>query len=104
MCCVRRSIAAATSAPCRSSACSPPDIRIYRDANLYGVFTELLGGEIQALAVLAGYDAPAAGQLLGRDGRAEADQREPLAVVGAAAAMGVVLTVWLPRWRPSERL
>ena len=28
----------------------------------------------------------------------------PLAVVGVAAAMGVVLTVWLPRWRPSERL
>ena len=32
------------------------------------------------------------------------DGLRPLAVVGAAAAMGVVLTVWLPRWRPSERL
>jgi UDP-GlcNAc:undecaprenyl-phosphate GlcNAc-1-phosphate transferase len=32
------------------------------------------------------------------------DGPRPLAVVGAAAAMGVVLTVWLPRWRPSERL
>ncbi len=32
------------------------------------------------------------------------DGPRPLAVVGLAAAMGVVLTVWLPRWRPSERL
>lgn len=32
------------------------------------------------------------------------DGPRPLAVVGAAAVMGVVLTVWLPRWRPSERL
>ena len=32
------------------------------------------------------------------------DGWRPLVVVAAAAAIGVVLTVWLPRWRPSERL
>jgi UDP-GlcNAc:undecaprenyl-phosphate GlcNAc-1-phosphate transferase len=32
------------------------------------------------------------------------DGWRPLVVVGAAAVAGVVLTVWLPRWRPSERL
>jgi UDP-GlcNAc:undecaprenyl-phosphate GlcNAc-1-phosphate transferase len=32
------------------------------------------------------------------------DGWRPLAVVAAAAAVGVVLTVRLPRWRPSERL
>ena len=32
------------------------------------------------------------------------DGWRPLAVVGAAAVLGVALTVWLPRWRPSERL
>ena len=32
------------------------------------------------------------------------DGWRPLAVVSAAAALGVVLTVWLPRWSPSERL
>ena len=32
------------------------------------------------------------------------DGWRPLVVVGAAAALGVVLTVWLPRWSPSERL
>ncbi len=32
------------------------------------------------------------------------DGWRPLVVVSAAAALGVVLTVWLPRWRPSERL
>ena len=32
------------------------------------------------------------------------DGWRPLAVVGAAAVIGVVLTVWLPRWRPAERL
>ncbi|MGW5238916.1 glycosyltransferase family 4 protein [Monashia sp. NPDC004114] len=32
------------------------------------------------------------------------DGWRPLVVVSAAAALGVVLTVWLPQWRPSERL
>jgi UDP-GlcNAc:undecaprenyl-phosphate GlcNAc-1-phosphate transferase len=32
------------------------------------------------------------------------DGWRPLAVVGAAAVLGVVLTVWLPRWSPVERL
>ncbi|WP_323096758.1 MraY family glycosyltransferase [Intrasporangium sp. YIM S08009] len=32
------------------------------------------------------------------------DGWRPLAVVGAAAVIGVVLTVWLPRWSPVERL
>jgi UDP-GlcNAc:undecaprenyl-phosphate GlcNAc-1-phosphate transferase len=32
------------------------------------------------------------------------DGWRPLAVVGVAAVVGVVLTVWLPRWRPVERL
>ncbi|WP_076258369.1 MraY family glycosyltransferase [Intrasporangium flavum] len=32
------------------------------------------------------------------------DGWRPLVVVGAAAVLGVVLTVWLPRWRPVERL
>ena len=32
------------------------------------------------------------------------DGWRPLAVVGVAAVLGVVLTVWLPRWSPVERL